>query len=193
MRTLKRQYAARNWTFVRLLPDIAAYCRVVGPGEIRSAEFEVRNGSGDANCTDCHEWKSGHRRCKLHLPSMPLPLRRGRTACGPHKSAWDRLGPDKFFSPRKTTRAMCFKEGREGEPYRQGQRLVPSSPTSSMGEVSRIVPAGPALSRVVPGPVFYTEARRRGDAKGGKAGRACTHCEGGAEWRIRRVTTLIDG
>ncbi len=28
-RTLKRQYAARNWTFVRLLPDIAGYCRVL--------------------------------------------------------------------------------------------------------------------------------------------------------------------
>ena len=32
-RTLRRQYAARNWTFVRVLPGIAGYCRVVGPGE----------------------------------------------------------------------------------------------------------------------------------------------------------------
>ncbi len=45
MRTLKRQYAARNWPSVRLLPDIAAYCRVMGPVEIRNAEFGVRNGA----------------------------------------------------------------------------------------------------------------------------------------------------
>ena len=29
-RTVRRQYAARNWTFVRVLPGIAGYCRVVG-------------------------------------------------------------------------------------------------------------------------------------------------------------------
>jgi len=32
-RTVRRQYAARNWTFVRVLPGIAGYCRVVGPLE----------------------------------------------------------------------------------------------------------------------------------------------------------------
>jgi hypothetical protein len=32
-RTLRRQYPARNRTFVRVLPGIAGYCRVVGPGE----------------------------------------------------------------------------------------------------------------------------------------------------------------
>jgi hypothetical protein len=37
-RTVRRQYAARNWTFTRVLPGIAGYCRVVGPGEIRGAE-----------------------------------------------------------------------------------------------------------------------------------------------------------
>jgi hypothetical protein len=39
-RTLRRQYAARNWVFVRVLPGIAGYCRVVGPSEfgVRSAK-----------------------------------------------------------------------------------------------------------------------------------------------------------
>jgi hypothetical protein len=54
MRTVRRQYAARNWTFTRVLPGIAGYCRVVGPGEIRRlrraqssrAECEVRNEAG---------------------------------------------------------------------------------------------------------------------------------------------------
>ena len=32
-RTLRRQYAARNQPSVRVLPGIAGYCRVVGPGE----------------------------------------------------------------------------------------------------------------------------------------------------------------
>jgi hypothetical protein len=42
-RTLKRQYAARNWTFTRVLPGIAGYCRVVGPGEkIDGWEVEIR-------------------------------------------------------------------------------------------------------------------------------------------------------
>src|ERR1700722_6824002 len=36
-RTLRRQYAARNWTFVRVLPGIAGYCRVVGPWEKRGS------------------------------------------------------------------------------------------------------------------------------------------------------------
>jgi hypothetical protein len=43
-RTVKRQYAARNWTFVRVLPDIAAYCRVMGPREIRSTVRRVWKG-----------------------------------------------------------------------------------------------------------------------------------------------------
>jgi hypothetical protein len=37
-RTLKRQYAARNWTFVRVLPGIAGYCRVVGPWEKKAVQ-----------------------------------------------------------------------------------------------------------------------------------------------------------
>jgi hypothetical protein len=43
-RTLKRQYAARNWTFVRVLPGIAGYCRVTGPGENSQTSTRLRRG-----------------------------------------------------------------------------------------------------------------------------------------------------
>jgi hypothetical protein len=39
-RTVRRQYAARKWTFVRVLPDIAGYCRVVGPWKFGAPSAE---------------------------------------------------------------------------------------------------------------------------------------------------------
>jgi hypothetical protein len=86
-RTVIRQYAARKLASVRLLPGIAGYCRVVGPCEFgrRSAECGVRAGEA---CS--------HRTGRTGYPDIPVG------AYGPHKSAWDRLGPLKFFSPRKS-------------------------------------------------------------------------------------------
>ncbi len=37
-----RQYAAKELASVRVLPGIAGYCRVMGPGEIRRAELVWR-------------------------------------------------------------------------------------------------------------------------------------------------------
>ncbi len=59
-------------------PLIAAYCRVMGPVEIRSAEFGVRNGKRGSKS------KVGRRESYRFVPAG---------------SAWDRLGPDKIFSP----------------------------------------------------------------------------------------------
>src|SRR5580698_6884840 len=48
-RTLKRQYAARNWTFVRVLPGIAGYCRVVGLGGKKLLVESKEGGHRSAN------------------------------------------------------------------------------------------------------------------------------------------------
>ena len=72
MRTVKRQYAARKMSSVRVLPGIAGYCRVMG-----FSEFQMQNSKGKID----GEWG-------------------GAVRFGPAGTAWDRLGPDIFFSPR---------------------------------------------------------------------------------------------
>ena len=74
-RTLKWQYAARNWASVRILPGIVGYCRIVGPCEF------------------------GMRRAECGVRVVGKICRAYRF--GPAGTAWYRLGPDKFFSRRE--------------------------------------------------------------------------------------------
>jgi hypothetical protein len=94
-RTVRRQYAARNWTFTRVLPGIAGYCRVVGPGEISSAEFEVRNGAG-RQCLGSAEL----------LPTFPD----GSYRFVPAGTAWYRI---KFFAGGACTQYSGVAQKRE--------------------------------------------------------------------------------
>ena len=107
-RTLRRQYAARNWVFVRVLPGIAGYCRVVGPGE------KLRVGSQRMEVTLSLTPTLSPRRGSRLLLRMERGLDCGRVPAfvtdprfwsdrfGPAGTGWDRLGPLNFFPPRKT-------------------------------------------------------------------------------------------
>ena len=61
-RTVRRQYAARNWTFVRVLPGIAGYCRVAGPGgKIEGCEL-IAGEPKDWNDARPQSFRTGTRR-----------------------------------------------------------------------------------------------------------------------------------
>jgi hypothetical protein len=45
MRTVRRQYAAREMASVRVLPGIAGYCRIRGPREIQKEKLKKRRGA----------------------------------------------------------------------------------------------------------------------------------------------------
>ncbi len=112
-RTLRRQYAARKWASVRVLPGIAGYCRVVGPWEFsttderRGFDTELGVDGGDAQrvVDAIGACSSGRNSAKsfaytglMGLVGLPLFAQADRL-----RSAWDRvgrLGPDKFFFSR---------------------------------------------------------------------------------------------
>jgi hypothetical protein len=81
-RNVRRQYAARKWGIVRVLPGIAGYCRVVGMWEKKGSP---RPKVQSPKFGEEHGGSLGERA----LPSYRVV---------PAGTAWDRLGPDKFFS-----------------------------------------------------------------------------------------------
>ena len=122
-RTVRRQYAARNWTFVRVLPGIAGYCRVVGPVEIRSrlwCSFAQHKLWG---------WAAWGRLGPLRQlrSSDPPSLKLWRTSCGVRSCGQNQR---KWLISRICGGEIQIvsregREGRKGHPPPQGFRRRP--------------------------------------------------------------------
>jgi hypothetical protein len=96
-RTVIRQYAARKYGNVRVLPGIAGYCRVVGPWDFSTTDLPATGASTAGE----HRWHAGS---ETGAPADgPLTVR-----LGPLGTAWGRI----YFFLRaemwkKTSSADC--------------------------------------------------------------------------------------
>jgi hypothetical protein len=99
-RTVRRQYAANEWASVRILPDIAGYCRVTGPGDFFTESVAVLPGYNH------NMWGCPISNAKGKIDEGTG----GSVRFGTPGNAWERLGTDKFFSPRENGEENCFGE-----------------------------------------------------------------------------------
>jgi hypothetical protein len=118
-RTVRRQYAARKWASVRVLPGIAGYCRVVGPGKKvdgRELMVESQNHARPHPSLLPQEKEPPAVACRTGSESRAC-FCTGKDSAGmsyrfvPAGTAWYRLVPDKIFSPDKKGRERCFGSG----------------------------------------------------------------------------------
>jgi len=102
-RTVKRQYTARKLVIVRLLPGIAAYCRVVGPVEIWTPEWDKAQAKN-----------RGEKDGPLGERALP-PYR-----FVPPGTAWDRIN---FFSAQNGRKNGLAGLGRAKSGHRRSDAL----------------------------------------------------------------------
>ena len=108
-RTVRRQYAARKRAIVRVLPGIAGYCRVVGPGKKVDGQSDARPHPGllpqekeppaVARRTGSWSWACSRLFSRSTGGGGTLTVRLGSPG-----SPWERIN---FFSGRKNEVQVC--------------------------------------------------------------------------------------